>query len=75
MPARFSGHPYSGGLFVLDTWTGEVVKVPEDGSPPTILRPAVLPAGGVNFGVPFARGRWGGVNLVGKGNHGREGSA
>ena len=42
--SRFSGHPYPGGLFVLDTWTGEVVKVPEDGSPPQLLRPAVAPA-------------------------------
>lgn len=44
MRARFSGHPYPGGLFVLDTWTGEVVKVPEDGSRPTVLRPAVVSA-------------------------------
>lgn len=45
--SRFSGHPYPGGLFVLDTFTGEVVKVPEDGSPPVVLRAAVVsPAAG-----------------------------
>ncbi len=52
--SRYAGFPYPDGLCVLDTWTGEVVMVPVDGRPRSVLRgpvSAVVP-GPVNPPVP-----------------------
>ncbi|MEM9189711.1 MAG: hypothetical protein AAGF12_11080, partial [Myxococcota bacterium] len=38
---RFAGFPGPDGLLVLDTWTGEVVRLPHDGSAPIVVRSAV----------------------------------
>lgn len=41
---RYQGFPCPGGILVLDTHTGEVVRVPHDGAPVLLRAPAVVAA-------------------------------